>query len=283
MNTHSLILDCPSIVEKIRQHQWLEHVEVCHRDKAAPRLRTTALIPSGTFVCEYVGEIMTYETHLDRRMTYSTKQKHLYALELSDQLIIDAFRMGNIGRFARPASSANCEFRKWPIDGLPRLCLFTTHTIKAGEELTYDPSSYTSTATNGWVKERPGVDYRRDPIHMEELTPNEKRVVLHSSVFLLRNLRQIKNKRESKDKNNNQHKPSLVDESVPLFFTQNFYHPDANRKGHLANDDSTMTSKGMCSARTRRSHSRSIQISSISSTTMFVAPISLKRAAAQWS
>ncbi|CAF1362506.1 unnamed protein product, partial [Adineta ricciae] len=62
-------------------------------------------------------------------------------------------------------------------------------------------------------------------VKIEELTEEEKRIVSQSSIFLKRNFRRIKEQKESKDKNNSQHKQQAEELSVPLLFSQNYYHP----------------------------------------------------------
>ncbi|CAF4552163.1 unnamed protein product, partial [Rotaria magnacalcarata] len=59
-------------------------------------------------------------------------------MKLTQNLVIDAYRMGSIARFANHSCSPNCEFQKWTVDGLQRMCMFSLRPIKAGEELTYD-------------------------------------------------------------------------------------------------------------------------------------------------
>jgi hypothetical protein len=63
-------------------------------------------------------------------------------------------------------------------------------------------------------------------LKMEELTPHEKQIVSQTSIFLKRNLQRIKEKRELKDKNNNQQKQHIDEQPLPLFFSQNYYHPN---------------------------------------------------------
>jgi hypothetical protein len=54
---------------------------------------------SGTFVIEYVGEVVTKEEFLSRRSAYAAnKEAHFYFLELSASHYIDAKNKGNLSR-----------------------------------------------------------------------------------------------------------------------------------------------------------------------------------------
>lgn len=46
--------------------------------------------------------------------------------------------MGGDGRFVNHSCEPNCEMQKWSVNGLPRMALFASRDIKAGEELNYD-------------------------------------------------------------------------------------------------------------------------------------------------
>ncbi|CAF4453752.1 unnamed protein product, partial [Rotaria sp. Silwood2] len=124
--------------QKIRKSQWFKHLEVFDTSKYGQGLRTTAPIAKGTFVCEYVGEIITEEKFHERMANLYSKDEHHYTMKLTQNLVIDAYRMGSIARFANHSCSPNCEFQKWTVDGLQRMCMFSLRPIKAGEELTYD-------------------------------------------------------------------------------------------------------------------------------------------------
>jgi SET domain-containing protein len=77
-------------------------------------LRTLEMLPKGTFVCEYVGEILTNKELYERKMqrTSSSKtEKHAYPVLLDadwcmkgvvkdeEALCLDATFYGNIARF----------------------------------------------------------------------------------------------------------------------------------------------------------------------------------------
>ena len=227
-------------------------MEVFDTSKYGQGLRTTSNIPKGTFLCEYVGEVITEEKFYERMTNLYSKDEHHYAMKLTQNYVIDAYRMGSVARFANHSCSPNCEFQKWTVDGLHHMCLFSSRTVKAGEELTYDynfqcfnlqsqqpcycespkcrgsigakqtsPSSATSTA---------GTNNNHHPlnVNMQRLTQREKRTILRSSIFLLRNLRRIKEKRDLSKKNGTNKFKRQTDKqsNMSLFFAQNYYHPN---------------------------------------------------------
>jgi hypothetical protein len=81
-------------------------------------------------------------------------------------------------------------------------------------------------------------------IKMEELTEHEKQIVLQSSIFLKRNLRRIKEQKEIKDKNNNQHKQQVDEQSLPLFFSQNYYHSNIINETNCSKENLNLSHKG---------------------------------------
>lgn len=244
--------------QKIRKLQWFKHLEAFDTGKYGQGLRTTANISKGTFLCEYVGEVITEEKFHERMTNLYSKDEHHYAMKLTQNYVIDAYRMGSVARFANHSCSPNCEFQKWTIDGLHHMCLFSSRTIKAGEEITYDynfqcfnlqsqqacycesakcrgsigakqssPSSSSATPTTGMNNH-----HHQSNVNMQRLTQREKRIISQSSIFLLRNLRRIKEKRELTKKNETNKIKQQTDKqsNMSLFFAQNYYH--ANGYNH---------------------------------------------------
>ncbi|KAI0500505.1 hypothetical protein KFK09_018719 [Dendrobium nobile] len=92
-------------------------------------LRTLEELPSGAFVCEYVGEILTNIELYDRTIQKTGGARHTYPVILDadwgseaglrdeEALCLDATFFGNVGRF---------------------LAFFTTRKVEALEELTWD-------------------------------------------------------------------------------------------------------------------------------------------------
>ncbi|RWR81196.1 putative inactive histone-lysine N-methyltransferase SUVR2 [Cinnamomum micranthum f. kanehirae] len=118
-------------------------------------LRTLQELPRGTFVCEYVGEIVTNTELYDRTIQTTGNDKHTYPVLLDadwgsegvlkdeEALCLDATFYGNVARFINHRCfDAN-------LIGIPveietpdhhyyHLAFFTTRNVQALEELTWD-------------------------------------------------------------------------------------------------------------------------------------------------
>jgi euchromatic histone-lysine N-methyltransferase len=96
-------------------------------------------IPKGTFVCEYVGEIIT-DFEADRREDDS----YLFDLDNRDgeTYCLDARFYGNVARFINHLCEPNLTPVKVFVDhqdlSFPRIALFANRDIKAFEELGFD-------------------------------------------------------------------------------------------------------------------------------------------------
>lgn len=230
--------------QKIRKNQWCKSLEVFDTGKYGQGLRTTVPISKGTFLCEYVGEIISEEKFADRMTNLYSKDEHHYAMKLTQNLVIDAYRSGSLARFANHSCVPNCEFQKWTVEGLQRMCLFALRNIKSGEEITYDynfkcfnlqtqQACYCENAkcrgTVGSKQIENHQNHSQQSIVNQKISTKEKRMILSSSIFLLRNLRKLKEKYQSKKHHRKSvsinHKQSIPD----LFFPQNYYHPNVNK------------------------------------------------------
>jgi histone-lysine N-methyltransferase SETD2 len=68
---------------------------------------------SGTFILEYVGEVLQYEEFVERTVEYEKKdQKHFYFMALNTDEIIDASLKGNNSRFINHCCDPNAETQK---------------------------------------------------------------------------------------------------------------------------------------------------------------------------
>lgn len=101
-------------------------------------VRTNQSIKKGTYILEYVGEVVTEREFKERMATLYTSDIHHYCLHLDGGLVIDGHRMGSDCRFVNHSCEPNCEMQKWSVSGLSRMALFAMRTIQPGEELTYD-------------------------------------------------------------------------------------------------------------------------------------------------
>ncbi|XP_020981877.1 histone-lysine N-methyltransferase SUVR4 [Arachis duranensis] len=119
-------------------------------------LRTLEDLPKGTFVCEYVGEILT-NTELYERNVHSScsNDRHTYPVTLDadwgsegvlkdeEALCLDATYNGNVGRFINhrcfDANLIDIPVEvETPDHHYYHLAFFTTRDVRANEELTWD-------------------------------------------------------------------------------------------------------------------------------------------------
>lgn len=101
-------------------------------------VKTNNVIKKGTYILEYVGEVVTEREFKERMATLYTNDIHHYCLHLDGGLVIDGHRMGSDCRFVNHSCEPNCEMQKWSVNGLSRMALFALRDIRPGEELTYD-------------------------------------------------------------------------------------------------------------------------------------------------
>jgi SET domain-containing protein len=91
-------------------------------------------ISVGSFIIEYVGELITAEEAY-RREQDSTRSG-IYTFWTSDEWAIDGYRKGNISRFINHSCAPNCDYR---ING-QRILIYAALDIAAEEELSIDYS-----------------------------------------------------------------------------------------------------------------------------------------------
>ncbi|KAI9501294.1 hypothetical protein BX070DRAFT_228669 [Coemansia spiralis] len=108
-------------------------------------------IPRGTFIAEYVGEIISFE-EAERRGIEDTAVGLTYLFDMdmacgyteSADFSVDAKTHGNVTHFFNHSCSPSMEIRPVYIEHrdprLHRLAFFSTRNIRAGEELTFDYS-----------------------------------------------------------------------------------------------------------------------------------------------
>ncbi|KAK8784056.1 hypothetical protein V5799_009582 [Amblyomma americanum] len=115
------------------------NVEKFLTEKKGWGLRTLETLSSGTFVMEYVGEVLTPEEFRKRVKQYARdNNQHYYFMALRSDEIIDATQKGNVSRFINHSCDPNCETQKWTVNGELRIGFFTRRPLRAGEELTFD-------------------------------------------------------------------------------------------------------------------------------------------------
>lgn len=94
-------------------------------------LVTNEAIPAGTFIIEYVGELIN-RAEFERRISVKQerKEEHYYFLTLSRELLIDAGPRGNSSRFVNHSCEPNCETQVWQVRGNQRVGLFAVDDIE---------------------------------------------------------------------------------------------------------------------------------------------------------
>ena len=92
----------------------------------------------GALICEYVGEVVSWEVFRKRMEKEYNHNLHHYCLKLDSNKVIDAYSQGGIGRFINHSCEPNSQTQKWVVQGQDRMAIFATEDIPAGEEITYD-------------------------------------------------------------------------------------------------------------------------------------------------
>lgn len=124
--------------QKIQKHDIAPGVERFMTENKGWGVRTKLPIEKGTYILEYVGEVVTEREFKERMATIYLNDTHHYCLHLDGGLVIDGQRMGSDCRFVNHSCEPNCEMQKWSVNGLSRMALFAKRNIAEGEELTYD-------------------------------------------------------------------------------------------------------------------------------------------------
>jgi len=106
-------------------------------------VETEISVPFGTYIGEYVGEIIS-TAEASARLAAITESCYIvqYREHLSDGRImttnVDATNKGNMTRFINHSCDPNAAMIPVRVDSvLPRLCMFTSRAVPAGEELCF--------------------------------------------------------------------------------------------------------------------------------------------------
>lgn len=109
-------------------------------------VRTLEEIPKGSYIMQYVGEVVSLIEAANRPTTYLFDLgAHLDSRDVEYTYVVDASRYGNVARFVNHSCAPNCRTLFAWIERsantlLPIIALFAIKTIKPLEEITYDYS-----------------------------------------------------------------------------------------------------------------------------------------------
>ena len=103
---------------------------------------TCTFFKQGT-ACSCLSCLLKCKLHLSRRKQQlpHTQTRPCFGLTMClcrNGALIDATRKGNDARFINHSCEPNCQAEYWTVEGRECVAIFTVHTIKAGEEITYD-------------------------------------------------------------------------------------------------------------------------------------------------
>ncbi|GER50841.1 histone-lysine N-methyltransferase [Striga asiatica] len=133
----------PTCMNRVSQRGPRHRLEIFKTELRGWGVRSRDLIPSGGFVCEYLGEFLR-EKEADLRVG---GDEYLFDIYNSrggrvDGFAIDAGMYGNVGRFFNHSCSPNMYAQDVLYDHadkkMPRVMFFATKDISPLEELTYD-------------------------------------------------------------------------------------------------------------------------------------------------
>ncbi|WVZ93103.1 hypothetical protein U9M48_039112 [Paspalum notatum var. saurae] len=152
VNEKHVIFECgpsckcpPSCQNRVSQHGMKIPLEVFRTTKRGWGVRSLRSISSGSFICEYVGELL-YGKEADKKRN----NDYLFDIGLDScfqamedvGFTLDAAEYGNIGRFINHSCSPNLYTQNvlWDHDDkrMPHIMLFAAQTIPPLQELTYN-------------------------------------------------------------------------------------------------------------------------------------------------
>ncbi|KAJ9581082.1 hypothetical protein L9F63_023739, partial [Diploptera punctata] len=125
-------------------------------------VKSLQTIKKGSFVCEYVGEVIHNDEAEKRGMKYDAEGRtYLFDLDYNDKeqnpFTVDAAVYGNISHFINHSCEPNLAVYAVWINclepNLPKLALFATRNIKDGEEITFDYMCQSLKGNNSSSKE----------------------------------------------------------------------------------------------------------------------------------
>ncbi|XP_016487039.2 histone-lysine N-methyltransferase, H3 lysine-9 specific SUVH5-like [Nicotiana tabacum] len=151
----------PSCKNRVSQHGPRYHLEVFKTESRGWGLRSRDYVSSGSFICEYVGELLdekeaekridhdeylfdvgNYDEETPKRNKKFEVESNSFQRKDEDGFTLDAARYGNVGRFINHSCSPNLYAQNVMYDHgdrrVPHIMFFASKSIAPIEELTYD-------------------------------------------------------------------------------------------------------------------------------------------------
>ncbi|CAI2355697.1 unnamed protein product [Caenorhabditis sp. 36 PRJEB53466] len=145
----AMLMECPETCCRNCQNQRFKKKEYANLEAfntgtaKGCGLRATGPIKKGSFLIEYVGEVMNKKDYERRKKEYARNgnQRHHYFFDTVG-FTIDATRSGNISRFANHSCDPNTIAEKWFVPrtrgNMLRIGFFALRDIVTDEEITFD-------------------------------------------------------------------------------------------------------------------------------------------------
>ena len=97
-------------------------------------LKALEKIPKGSFICEFLGEVISKEEMLRRDVDLDKR----YFVQLSSDRFLDARYYGSHSRYLNHSCDPNCMTEKWEVNGVMTIGIFAAKNINAGDEMCFD-------------------------------------------------------------------------------------------------------------------------------------------------
>lgn len=133
-----------NLLEDLIKNRVEDGLEVRHMDDKGRGVFSCKYFKKGDFVCEYAGEMITYQIAKKREELYAQDSSigcYMYFFEYKTKIwCIDATaeteRLGRLLNHSK--TEGNCRTQLFEIDSKPHLILVAARDIKPGEEMLYD-------------------------------------------------------------------------------------------------------------------------------------------------
>lgn len=124
--------------QRFQNHQYAP-IQVFDTDNKGYGVRAKESLKKGTFIYEYIGEVIGEEDFRKRMVEYDqANMKHFYFMMLTLTAFIDATRKGALSRFCNHSCNPNAYVDKWVVGRKLRMGIFAKRDIEKGEEITFD-------------------------------------------------------------------------------------------------------------------------------------------------